>query len=107
MSTPFAPELRPGMRLQSQTGPVELIVIRPGPGGILACGGLPMVGPGDVLASAPHAAEAAVDAVQLGKRYTDATGTLEVLCTQGGAGPLTLDGAILTIKAAAALPASD
>ncbi|MCW0213112.1 MAG: hypothetical protein OJJ54_07120 [Pseudonocardia sp.] len=46
-------------------------------------------------------------AVQLGKRYTDASGSLEVLCTKAGAGPLALDGVLLEIKAAAQLPASD
>lgn len=43
----------------------------------------------------------------IGKRYVDATGTLELLCTASGAGELTCDGAPMTIKAAKPLPASD
>lgn len=43
----------------------------------------------------------------IGKRYVDATGTLELLCTASGAGELTCDGAPMTIKTAKPLPASD
>lgn len=43
----------------------------------------------------------------IGKRYVDATGTLEVLCTSSGTGELTCDGAPMTLKAAKPLPASD
>ncbi|GAY07619.1 hypothetical protein [Pseudonocardia sp. N23] len=43
----------------------------------------------------------------LGKRYTDESRTLEVLVTKAGAGPLSVGGAVLTVKAAKPLPASD
>lgn len=43
----------------------------------------------------------------LGKRYANADGSVELLCTKPGRGSLALDGAPLTIKAAKPLPASD
>jgi hypothetical protein len=49
----------------------------------------------------------AAEGTLLGKRYVDATGTLELLCTRAGAGELSCDGAPMTLKAAKALPASD
>lgn len=99
------PPLRPGLRLRSRTCTTEIVVVRPGPGsGPLECGGVPMTTDD---APAPPA-ETAVDAgVLLGKRYTDGSGTLEVLVTRAGAGPLHLDGVALTVKAARPLPASD
>ena len=42
-----------------------------------------------------------------GKRYTDAAETMEFLCTKGGAGSISVDGVVLGIKAAKALPSSD
>jgi hypothetical protein len=44
---------------------------------------------------------------QLGKRYVDAAGTFQVLCTKAGGGTLALDGQPLVIQAARPLPASD
>ncbi|MBC7521551.1 MAG: hypothetical protein H7268_10745 [Sandarakinorhabdus sp.] len=44
---------------------------------------------------------------QTGKRYTDEAETMEFLCTKGGAGSISVDGAVLGIKAAKALPSSD
>jgi len=102
---PVHPPLRPGLRLRSQTCAAEVVVIRPGTAqGVLACGDLPMT---TDTASNGQPASSATDGVQLGKRYTDETQTLELLCAKAGAGPLTLDGVALTIKAAKALPASD
>jgi hypothetical protein len=43
----------------------------------------------------------------LGKRYVDATGTLELLCTAAGTGELSCDGVPMDVKAAKPLPASD
>jgi hypothetical protein len=105
-------QLKPGTRLWSQTSPAAVIVVKaPADGPAeLWCGGEPMV---TVAPATPPAAtppsETAADAgrVELGKRYTDEDGRLELVCTAPGAGPLTLDGAVLGIKAARALPASD
>ena len=56
-------------------------------------------------ATAP-AADAA-EGTQLGKRYTNEAGDLELLCTKPGKGSLGCDATLLTIKGAKPLPASD
>jgi hypothetical protein len=43
----------------------------------------------------------------LGKRYTDETSGIEVLCSKAGEGLLAVDGRLLAIKEAKPLPASD
>lgn len=45
--------------------------------------------------------------IQTGKRYTDEAETMEFLCTKAGAGSISVDGVVLGIKAAKALPSSD
>ena len=49
----------------------------------------------------------AADPTLLGKRYEDAGLGVEVLCTQGGAGSLTIGDAPLLVKGAKPLPSSD
>ncbi|MEU7815951.1 hypothetical protein [Pseudonocardia sp. NPDC049154] len=98
------PPLRPGLRLRCRTCTAEVVVVRPGSGvGPLECGGAPMTAE-DVTAPAvtPDG-----PGVLLGKRYTDESRTLEILVTKAGAGPLSLGGVALTLKAAKPLPASD
>jgi hypothetical protein len=71
---------------------------------VIACGGSPMV----PAASAPPSPSGdAASATLIGKRYVDASGTLELLCTSSGAGELSCDGVRMTLKAAKPLPASD
>jgi hypothetical protein len=43
----------------------------------------------------------------VGKRYTDADERFEFLCTKGGKGSLAIDGVLLVVKQAKALPSSD
>ena len=47
------------------------------------------------------------DGTQLGKRYVNEEGSLELLCTKPGKGSLACGGTLLTIKGAKPLPASD
>ncbi|MDP9820794.1 hypothetical protein J2S59_000603 [Nocardioides massiliensis] len=51
--------------------------------------------------------DASAESVQLGKRYFDENTGLEVLCSKGGAGPLMVDGRLLQVRGAKALPSSD
>ena len=44
---------------------------------------------------------------ELGKRYVDAGGAVELLCTRPGVGAPALDGTVLAPKEAKPLPASD
>jgi hypothetical protein len=74
----------------------------------VTCGGAAMVDPKQAASMAGEAPTPAPGAgVQLGKRYTDEDGTLELLCTKSGTHPLAASGVILSLKATTALPASD
>jgi hypothetical protein len=99
-------QLKPGTRLWSQTSTAAVIVVKAPAGDAteLFCGGEPMV---PAAPPVPPAGTSAGERVELGKRYTDEAGRLELVCTVAGAGPLTLDGVVLGIKAARSLPASD
>lgn len=101
--------LKPGLRLKSAVCATEIMVIRaPSLDAVLACGGTEMLGmaeaapAGGAILSADHAA-----GTLIGKRYVDALDRVEVLCTRGGDGSLSLDGVAMTVKQAKALPSSD
>ncbi|ODU27371.1 MAG: hypothetical protein ABT15_01215 [Pseudonocardia sp. SCN 73-27] len=100
--------MRPGLKLHSSTCETELIVIRAAATPTaLTCGGA-AVGTEPVAVTDRQPVDpGAASGTLLGKRYVDAAGTLEVLCTRAGAGSLALDGVPLEIKAAKPLPASD
>jgi hypothetical protein len=130
-ATSSAPALRPGEQLASTVCSTRVIVVRAPSGGrpLISCGGQPMVpaasappspaapadpapadaAPADAAPAdaAPADAAPADPATLIGKRYVDAAGTLEVLCTASGTGVLSCDGAPMTVKAAKPLPASD
>lgn len=97
--------LRPGDQLASTVCGTRVVVIRTpaADAPVLACGGSPMV----PAAPAPPIAANGPAGTLIGKRYVDASGAVEVLCTAAGTGELNCDGVPMTIKAAKALPASD
>jgi hypothetical protein len=97
--------MKPGVRLKSIVCDTEVMVIRTGGDGTVECGGKPM-------AEARPAALGAVDdafanGTQMGKRYVNASGTLELLCVKPGRGSLAINGVALQIKEAKPLPSSD
>jgi hypothetical protein len=101
-------ELKPGMRIRSAVCDAEVMVIAAPPGGAeVTCGGVPMIAmdaePPAGVAIDPDAAEG----TQLGKRYTNEAGDLELLCTKPGKGSLGCDATLLKIKGAKPLPSSD
>ena len=71
------------------------------------CGGAPMIPvseePPGGLTISPDASKG----TQIGKRYVNEAGDLELLCTKPGKGSLACDGVALAIKGAKPLPASD
>jgi len=105
MTTP-ALNLRPGAQLASTTCTTRVVVVRvpEDRNPVIECGGSPMVTGAPAAKPAPPAPGAAT---LIGKRYVDATETVELLCTSSGAGALTCDGVEMVIKAAKPLPASD
>ena len=100
-------ELKPGTRFESQVCETEVVVVKPGSGGELACGGALVV----PLNSGPTGDAALVEGhdggTMLGKRYSDETSGVEVLCVKPGIGALSIDGRMLELKTAKALPSSD
>ena len=101
-------QLRPGLRLASAVSDTEVVVVRAPAGDVeVGCGGAAMV---EVGQPAPEGA--ALDAslgepAAIGKRYADEEAGLELLCTKGGEGALTLNGDVLLLKGAKPLPSSD
>ena len=51
--------------------------------------------------------EDAAEGTQIGKRYVNEAGDLELLCTKPGKGSLAAGGTALTVKGAKPLPSSD
>ena len=101
-------QLKPGTRIRSAVCDTEVMVIAAPAGQVeVTCGGAPMLPLG---ADPPVGAALAPDAsggTQLGKRYVNAAGDLELLCTKPGKGSLGCGGAPLAVKGAKPLPASD
>lgn len=100
--------LKPGLRLKSAVCATEIMVIRsPGAEALITCGGAAMLA---VTEQAPAGAKldpAHAGGSLIGKRYVDAAEALELLCTKGGEGSISVDGQPLSIKQAKALPSSD
>jgi hypothetical protein len=96
-----------GTRLKSAVCSSELMIVVAPAGDVnLTCGGAPVV---ELAAEAP-AAEIDPDqkaGTQMGKRYTNEAGDIEILCTKPGEGGLAVGGAPLEIKGAKPLPSSD
>ena len=102
-----ASALRPGEQLASTVCATRVVVVRAPADArpVIACGGEPMVPAASAPAAPPDSG--GEPATLIGKRYVNADGTLELLCTASGTGELTSDGAPLTLKSAKPLPASD
>lgn len=101
-------QMKPGNRLRSAVDDTELIVVKASNDDVdLRCGGQPVIAhtEGRADGSAPDPAYA--DGTEIGKRYTDTDATLEVLCTKGGSGSLSIGDEPLVLKGAKPLPSSD
>ncbi len=98
--------LTPGARFQSTVCTTELIVVRGSTEVDLTCGGAPMVAVGTSSIDGTPSLGAA-DGSQIGKRYTNADATVEVLVTKSGDGSMAIAGERLEMAQAKTLPASD
>ncbi|MEE2679532.1 MAG: hypothetical protein VX546_13205 [Myxococcota bacterium] len=101
-------QFKPGSRIRSAVCDTEVMVIAaPDSDAQLTCGGAPMHAlDADPPAGAALDADAA-EGTQLGKRYVNEAGDIELLCTKPGKGTLAAGGTALTVKGAKPLPASD
>ena len=101
-------ELRAGMRLESTTSETQVVVVKV-PKEVtdvdLRCGGAPMRPLGDGGDRQPIVGDEGP--TLMGKRYADEDLGLEVLCSQAGAGVLTIGDELLLVKGAKPLPSSD
>ena len=101
-------DLKPGSRWKSAVCDTEVVVVRPPKTSVsLECGGHPMVAhaaakPDGLAVSGDQAGGS-----QMGKRFADEGSGLEVLCSKGGTGSLSIDGQAILAKDAKKLPASD
>lgn len=101
-------ELKAGSRLRSIADTTEVVVVRAPAGDVdLRCGGEPMAPVGTDGSPPGELNPKFSGPTQLGKRYTDETGELELLCTKAGDGALSVGDTILSLKAAKPLPSSD
>ena len=100
-------ELKAGTRLRSAVCTTEVMVVAaPSGGAELQCGGAAMVGLQDEQPGGSPAG-GFDGGTQLGKRYVNEAGDLEVLCTKPGPGALSDGATLLALKEAKPLPSSD
>jgi len=98
--------LKPGMFLKSMVCGAEIMVIRGAAEAVeITCGGAPMLAAGE--SGSAELDPGASQGTLVGKRYVDAAGRFELLCTKGGNGGVAINGRPLEVKVAKALPSSD
>jgi len=101
-------ELKPGLRLESATCDTQVVVVKAPKEASdvdVRCGGEPMRPHGSGGDRLPVPGDG--DPTLLGKRYADEDLGLELLCSQGGAGALSVGDTPLLVKGAKPLPSSD
>lgn len=100
--------LKPGTRLFGTACTTEVVVVKaPADAVDLRIGGHPALTDASARDAGSAVDNGAATPPAMGKRYVDANGTIELLCTKAGAGALALGDEPLTPKDAKALPASD
>jgi hypothetical protein len=103
----MAIQLKAGVRLRSAVDVCEVVVVKAPADPIdLRCGGHPFL-PSDAGPASESIAAGFEGGTQLGKRYSDDELGLELLCTKAGKGSISVGEAVLTVKGAKPLPASD
>ena len=101
-------QLKPGLRLKSAVCATEVVVVKAPKDDIdVRCGGAPMVAVGGEAAGGGALDAAHAAGTLTGKRYADEAVGIELLCTKGGEGSLSLGAEPLLQKDAKALPSSD
>ncbi len=101
-------KLRPGQKLHSVVSDAQVVVVRaPATEVDVRCGGAPLLEAGQAPDGAAELDASLGEGPLLGKRYAEDDLGLELLCTRGGEGALTVDGRLLLLKGAKPLPSSD
>ncbi len=98
--------LKAGTRLRSAVCNTELMVVGAPKEEIeITCGGAPLIAMSEE--GSGTVSEDAKGGTQVGKRYVNEAGELELLCVKPGDGSLALAGEKLVLKEAKPLPSSD
>ena len=101
-------QVKSGTRIRSAVCATEVMVIQaPDADADIRCGGAAMLPLGEEPAGDSEIDPAAKGGTQIGKRYVDEGGSLELLCTKPGEGSLALGDQLLALKEAKPLPSSD
>jgi hypothetical protein len=97
--------LKTGARLSSAASWAQFIVVRAPERELdLQCGGAALVESGMTEEQSDGGSG---QELRLGKRYVDASGDLELLCTKAGHGDLSCDSELMHLREAKPLPTSD
>jgi hypothetical protein len=100
--------LKAGTRFRSAVCKTEVMVVAaPKEDVELTCGGAELIAIGTEPPAGAAISDDAKEGTQIGKRYVNEAGDLEVLCTKPGEGSLGVGGVLLTVKGAKPLPSSD
>lgn len=100
--------LKAGARFRSVVCDTQVMVVKAPANELdLRCGGAPMTGAAASSVAAGSLAPALSGGTLIGKRYVNSSETLELLCTKGGAGTLSLGETPIEVKLAKQLPSSD
>lgn len=98
--------MKVGSRLYSQVCDGQFMVVKCQGDEEISCGGSPLSEEEATAASSSPTAEFA-ESTLIGKRYTNAEGTVELLCVKGGEGSLSEGTQPMGLKDAKPLPSSD
>jgi hypothetical protein len=100
--------IKPGTRFKSPVCDVEVIVIKSSASDVdLRCGGKAMLPAGSPRPDGDLPEPGFDGGTLIGKRYTDESGSIELLCTKGGSSSLSIGETVLQVKDAKPLPSSD
>lgn len=101
-------KLRAGSRWKSAVCDTQVMAVAAPDADLdVTCGGAPLIALDEAPPPGLTLAEDAAEGTQIGKRYVNADGSLELLCTKPGQGSLALAGEPLSVKGAKPLPSSD
>jgi hypothetical protein len=97
---------KPGQRLKSRICATEVMIIKYVGVAEISCGGVQMASANEAVKQG-KAKSGFMKGTQMGKRYINDDGSIELLCIKAGAGSLAVDGVALAVKKAKPLPSSD
>jgi hypothetical protein len=100
--------LKAGARFKSAVCETQVMVIKAPAGEFdLCCGGAEMVAAATAVPAGQQIDPNHANETLIGKRYVNADESVELLCTKGGKGSLSLNAAPMEVKQAKQLPSSD